>query len=146
VAADARPSDAARIVVGDRVVPRSAYRPSPWAEVADTPAWWGALALVGGLLVLAGGTAVLSSAEATAIGGVLLFFVTAVAAGRERAEWATGLAVSALVWTSTGIALASGADGAPYATLFALVVAGLVLALVGGTRTLFLFRAGASRA
>jgi hypothetical protein len=131
VATEIERSSSPILLVGDRVVPRSAYRPSPWSELANTPAWWGALALFGALVTLAGATAGIRSGEVTAIGGVLLFFATAVAAGAERTEIATSLALAGLVWTSTGIALALGSDGSPTETLYAFAAAGVVLVMVG---------------
>jgi hypothetical protein len=131
MAADAERGSSPILLVGDRVVPHTAYRPSPWAELTDTPAWWGALALFGGLLVAAGATVGFASGEVTAIGGVLLFFATAVVAGAERTEAATALALAGLVWTAAGISRAIGADGAPTETLYAFVVIGIVAVAVG---------------
>jgi hypothetical protein len=131
VAADAVRGGSPLLLVGDRVVPRGAYRPSPWSDLADTPAWWGSLGVLGALVALAGGTSGIAPGEVTAIGGVLLFFATAIVAGAERAEVATALAAAALVWTSTGISLASGTDGSPSATLDAFVGVGVLLALLG---------------
>jgi hypothetical protein len=131
MAADTARGSSPILLVGDRVVPHSAYRPTPWAELSDTPAWWGSLALLGGLVALAGTTVGVSAGEATAIGGVLLFFATAVVAGAERTEAATALAVAGLVWTSAGISLATGADGAPTETLYAFVGVGIAVAALG---------------
>lgn len=134
MAADAARGSSPVLLVGDRVVPHSAFRPTPWADLADTPAWWGALALFGGFLVLAAVTIGAASGEATAIGGVLFFLAAAVAAGAERTEVATALALAGLVWTSTGISLATGTDGAPAATAwgFALIGGGLIVLGVAG--------------
>jgi hypothetical protein len=131
VAADTARGSSPVLLVGDRVVPHTVYRPSPWSELSDTPAWWGALALLGGLITLAGATSGISSGEVTAIGGVLLFFATAVAAGAERTELATALALAGLVWTSTGIALAIGTDGSATGTLIAFAALGVALVVVG---------------
>jgi hypothetical protein len=141
VVADTARGSSPLIVVGDRIVPHSAYRPTPWAEVGDTPGWWAALAFLGGLLVVGGATVRLVGGEATAIGGVLLFFATAVLAGAERTELATGAAVGAMVWTATGISLAMGVDGSPYGTLLALAPAGLALTALGTVRAVGLARA-----
>ncbi|HTW77735.1 MAG TPA: hypothetical protein VMG14_08260 [Thermoplasmata archaeon] len=121
------------IRVDGRIVPRSAYRPSPFDEIGDTPAWWASLALLGGLLVGAGALLGASDGSATAIGGVVLFLATAVVAGAERAEFATALAVAGVVWTAAGISMATGVDGAPLASLVGFGVVGLMLVGLGGT-------------
>jgi len=131
VAADTARGSSPLLLVGDRVVPHSAFRPSPWSELASTPAWWGALALLGSLVAVAGATAGIASGEVTAIGGVLLFFATAVAAGAERTEAATALALAGLVWTSTGISLATGTDGSAAATLDGFLGMGALLVVLG---------------
>ncbi len=131
VAADATRGSSPVLRVADRIVRHAAYRPSPWADLADTPAWWGALALFGALVAFGGTTVGIASGEATAIGGVLLFLATAVVAGAERTEAATALACAGLVWTSAGISLATGADGAPLATFAAFVGVGAFLIALG---------------
>ncbi len=119
------------IVVGERVVPRSAYRPAPLGELADTPAWWGSLALLGVALLLGGALLGVRAGEVVAIGGVVLFLLTAVAAGAERTEIATALAVSGMVWTAAGISVVARVDGAVIATTFAFALVGAVLIGVG---------------
>jgi hypothetical protein len=131
VAADTARGSSPLLLVGDRVVPHSAFRPSPWSELADTPAWWGALALLGALIVVGGATVRAASGEVTAIGGVVLFFATAVAAGAERTEVGTALALAGIVWTATGISLATGTDGSPGSTLYGFLGVGLALAAFG---------------
>jgi hypothetical protein len=48
--------------------------------------------------------------SAAAIGGFAMFLTTAVLAGTERYELATGLGVSAVVWTAAGISVYLGVD------------------------------------
>ncbi len=115
------------IVVGERVVPHSAYRPAPLGELADTPAWWGSLALLGAATLLGGVLLGIRSGEVVAVGGVVLFLLTAVAAGAERTEIATALAASGMVWTAAGISVVAGVDGAVLATTLAFALVGAVL-------------------
>lgn len=119
------------VVVDERVVPRSAYRPSPFEDLADTPAWWASLVLLGALTIVAAGLLGARDGEATAIGGVVLFLATAVVAGLERAEAATALAISGLLWTSAGISMAAGFDGDALATGIGFAVAGIGLVGIG---------------
>jgi hypothetical protein len=138
VAADRRSGSSPFVVVRNRILPRSAYRPAPLAELANTPAWWAALAALGGLIVAAGALLGVGAGEATAIGGVVLFLATAAVAGAERSELATALAVAAIVWTAAGISEAMRVDTAHVATAVGFVTAGALF--VGGGL------AGASRA
>jgi hypothetical protein len=119
------------VVVGSRVVPRSAYRPSPLGEIADTPAWWSAITVLGGLLVGVGILLALGSGTATAVGGVLLFLATAVVAGFERVELATSLALSAITWTAAGTSVVMGVDPAVGPTSVAFLAVGVVLLGLG---------------
>ncbi len=115
------------IVVGERVVPRSAYRPAPLGELADTAAWWGALGVLGAGLVAGGTLLGVRTGEVVAIGGVALFLLTAVAAGAERTELATALAVSGMVWTAAGISVVAGVDGSVFVTGLAFALVGAIL-------------------
>jgi hypothetical protein len=131
VSAPPEPSSSPFVVVGGRILPHSAYRPAPLAELADTPVWRAALAVLGFLLVGAGVLVGSGSGEATAIGGVVLFLATAVVAGAERAELATALAVAGMVWTAAGISVVTGTDGALSATLIGFAAVGVVCAGAG---------------
>ncbi|HXW66538.1 MAG TPA: hypothetical protein VEL82_01460 [Thermoplasmata archaeon] len=119
------------IVIRGRVLSRSAYRPSSTIELADTPAWWSSLALLGALLAGAGLAIVAGGGETTAIAGVALFLLTAIVAGAERTEAATALAVGAIVWTAAGISVTVGTDGALAASGIGLGLAGGLAALLG---------------
>lgn len=119
------------IVVDGRVLPPQAYRPSPFAALEGTLAWWSALSVLGGLLVVAGVLIGSNLGEATAIGGVTLFFGTAVCAGAERGEIATALGTAGLVWTGLGIAVVLGTDATPRGSLIGLGVCGGTMVGIG---------------
>ncbi len=125
------------IVVDGRLLGPSAYRPSAFAELQDTVAWWSALAALGGLLLVAGVLVGSGGGEAVAISGVALFFATAVLAGAELTEMATALGVAAVVWTSAGISVALGTDPSlvgSFAGLAASGGLGLLSGFVGALR------------
>jgi hypothetical protein len=131
VGARPEPRSSPFVVVGGRVLPHSAYRPTPLAELADTRAWRAALAVLGSLLVGAGVLVGSGSGEATAIGGVVLFLATAVVAGMERNEIASALAVAAIVWTAAGISVVTGTDGGLLASLIGFVLVGISFVAAG---------------
>ena len=93
------------IVVEDRVVYPSEYRPSTFLNFEDTIAWWRSLAVLGALVALLAVAVVGDEGELAAIVGVVLFFATAVVAGQERYELGTALGTAGVVWTATGISL-----------------------------------------
>jgi hypothetical protein len=125
------------IVADGRVLGPSAYRPSAFAELEDTVAWWSALAVLGGLVLVAGVLVGSGRGEVVAISGVALFFATAVLAGAERTELATALGVAGVVWTSAGISLALGTDPSWAGSLVGLAALGglgLLTGFVGALR------------
>ena len=119
------------IVVEGRVLSPSVYRASSFVELEDTVAWWGSLATLGALLVAAGVLLGADRGELVAIGGVTLFFATAVLAGAERPEPATSLGVAGVVWTSAGVSLALGTDPSLVGSMLGLSVAGAILLALG---------------
>jgi len=124
------------IVVNGRVLSPSAYRPSSLVELENTVEWWTALGVLGALLVSAGVGVAGDAGDLLAVGGVVLFFATAAAAGSDRIETATGLGIGGVAWAATGISLVLVTDRWLGATALALVVTGLVfvgLAVRGGS-------------
>ncbi|MGI0070612.1 MAG: hypothetical protein ACRECT_00810 [Thermoplasmata archaeon] len=113
------------------VVSPSVYPPSTFVDLEDSVAWWSALSTLGALLAGAGVLLGAGAGEAVAIGGVALFFATAVSAGLELIEAGTALGVAAVVWTAGGIAAALGTDPSPTGSLVGLGGVGVVLVIVG---------------
>ncbi len=124
------------IVVEDRVVYPSEYRPSTFLNFEDTIAWWRSLAVLGALITILAVVVEADQGELAAIVGVGLFFATAVVAGQERRELGTALGTAGVVWTATGISLVLG-------TLGSVTAAALAIGTVGAFVHVFsLFRAG----
>ena len=98
------------IVVDGRLLGPSAYRPSAFAELQDTVAWWSALAALGGLLSRRGRSRSAAVGERPSPSTGVALVATAVLAGAELTEMATALGVAAVVWTSAGISVALGTD------------------------------------
>jgi|SRR5580658_1430821 hypothetical protein len=119
------------LVVEGRVFPPSAYRPSTFMDLEDTPAWWWALAALGVLLLLAGVLVGAQRGEAVAIGGVALFLATAVLAGAERVEIATAFGAAGIIWTAAGISVVLGTDPSAVGSLVGFGVCGATLVAVG---------------
>ncbi|HTS33442.1 MAG TPA: hypothetical protein VMI55_05850 [Thermoplasmata archaeon] len=94
-------------------------------------AWWTSLATWGALLLPLGALVGTGLGASSAIGGFLLFLVTAVAVGDERYELATALGVSAVIWTAVGVSVSLGADGSLVASLVGLTAVGALGLIVG---------------
>ncbi|MGI0156325.1 MAG: hypothetical protein ACREDE_09390, partial [Thermoplasmata archaeon] len=93
--------------------------------------------LLGALVAGAGAVISSGSGEAVALGGVALFFATAVCAGAGRTEVATALGFAGMVWTAAGISAVLGTDPSPTGTVLGFGAVGLILAalgLLGGLR------------
>jgi hypothetical protein len=131
------------IRVDGRVLAPTSYRPTPFVDLEDSVAWWTALSILGAFLALAGVLIGSGEGEATAIGGVALFFATAVSAGAERAEIASALGTAGVVWTALGIAVVLGTDTARVGSLLGLAVSGGAFVAAGAVGAL---RAGRRRA
>lgn len=119
------------IVREGRVLGPAAYRPGVFRDLEDTVEWWSALATFGGLTLGAGLLAGAGEGDPLALGGVALFFLTAVLAGAERIEFATGVGTAALVWTATGIGIGLGTDPSFLGSLVALGAVGAAALCVG---------------
>jgi len=100
---------------------------------AERPAvWWSSIALLGGLLLALGGLVGAGLGTPAAIGGVVLFFAAAVAAGAERYAVTTVTGVAAMVWTSAGVSVYLGVDRSLFLSFLALAVVGAAVSVVGG--------------
>jgi hypothetical protein len=105
-------------------------------RLEGSAAWWGSLSFLGGSLLVLGAFVGANAGTAAAVGGVMLFFATAVLAGAEQYEFATALGVSALIWTSAGIAVYLGTDPTSFGSFLALTILGLAVLVTGGLGTL----------
>ncbi|HEY1197769.1 MAG TPA: hypothetical protein VGG32_03470 [Thermoplasmata archaeon] len=128
----AEPAGRTMIVVDGRVLEMPSYRSASTARLEGSVAWWGSLALLGGSLLVLGAFVGADLGSATAIGGVVLFLVAAILAGAERYELATALGVSAVLWTSAGIAVYLGTDPSLIGSLLAFAIVGVVALVAGG--------------
>lgn len=124
-------SDAPWIRVEGEPIARARYRPATFLEVEDSRAWWGAVAALGGLAVLAGILAPFLG-PSLAIGGVLLFLATAVLAGAERLELATTVGTAGMLWTAAGVSFAFGADRSPSTTALGFAAFGAATLVLAG--------------
>jgi hypothetical protein len=122
------------ILVDGRVLAPSTYRPSTFVDLEDTPEWWSSLALLGALLATAGVVVFEGAGDAAAVGGVGLFFATAILAGLERTELATATGASGVAWCAAGISVALVGTPAPgnSALGLGLVGAGALIAGIWG--------------
>jgi hypothetical protein len=119
------------IVVDGRILAPSVYRPSTFVEFEDTPAWWSSLSALGALLLLAGVLVGARVGDAVAVGGVGLFFATAVVAGAERTELATALGASGVIWTAAGISVVLGTDPSTFGSFLGIGLCGVALLIAG---------------
>jgi len=119
------------LVVNGRVHEVPARRSADSVRLEGSVAWWASLVVLGGLLVVLGALVGADLGVAAAIGGVALFFATAVLAGDERYEFATALGAAGVLWTSMGIAVDLGTDPAPTASLFVLASVGVLTMFAG---------------
>lgn len=125
------------LLVNGRVLELPAVRSAQCVRLEGSVAWWSALAFLGGALVALGACVGAGLGSAAAITGVVLFLATGVLLGSERYEYATVVGVSAVLWTSAGIAVYLGTDGLLIDSLvvFALVgIAALVAGSLGAAR------------
>jgi hypothetical protein len=95
-------------------------------------AWWSCLAVLGGSLLALAGLVGAGLGSVAAIGGVVLFLATAVAAGAERYAIATATGVAAVVWTSAGVSVDLGVDHSLFVSFLALASVGAAASIVGG--------------
>jgi hypothetical protein len=110
--------------------------PSRATYLSGSVAWWGALALWGALVLGLGMVVGAGAGAWSAIGGVVCFLFAGVLVGSERYELATAVGASAIIWTSTGIAVYPGTDPAPGASALVLGVLGGLALVAGGTMAL----------
>ncbi|MGD0587388.1 MAG: hypothetical protein ABSA63_01135 [Thermoplasmata archaeon] len=133
----AEPACRTILVVNGRVHEIPARRSSDRVRAEGSVTWWESLALFGGSLVILGLFVGADLGFGAAIGGVALFLATAILAGEGRYEFTTAVGTSAMVWTSSGIAVVLGTDPSLIGSLFCFVfvgVAALALGLLGRSR------------
>jgi hypothetical protein len=119
-------------VIDGRVLEVPARRSASTLHLEGSVAWWGSLALLGGSLVVLGAFVGAGLGSEAAVGGVALFLATAILAGSERYEFATALGVSAVIWTSAGIAVNLGADPSWAGSFLAFAGVGVAALVAGG--------------
>jgi len=119
------------IVVDGRLHEIPASHPAGRARGQESKTWSSSLTTLGASLEVLGGIEYAGLGPETAICGFALFLVTAVLAGDGRYELATAVGVSAIIWTSVGVALVLGTVTPSVFALVALAVVGGV-ALFGG--------------
>jgi hypothetical protein len=119
------------LVINGRVMEIPGHRRTGPIGIESKLPWWGAVTALGLLTVALGSLLGLREGTAAAIGGVALFLVTAVLAGVERYEAATALGVSALLWTSAGVAIYLGLGGPALLWFAAFGSGGAAMAVVG---------------
>jgi hypothetical protein len=107
------------------------HRSAQLVRLERSVAWWTSLATWGALLLPLGALVGSGLGPSGAIGGFLLFLVTAVVVGDEQYELATALGVSAVIWTAAGISVSLGADRSLVASLVALTAVGTLGLVVG---------------
>lgn len=126
------------IVVDGRVLGPGSYRPSSVVDLEDSPAWWGSLSVLGGLLVVAGTLLGAQRGEISAVGGTALFLLTAVLAGVERTELATATGIAGIVWLAGGISVVLGTSAGGLEVFAGFAVVGgacVALGILGSLRS-----------
>lgn len=134
------------LVINGRILEVAAYRTAGPPRLENTVAWWESLVLLGGMLLVLSGFAAAGWGARAAIGGVVLFLVTAVLAGVERYEFATATGIAALLWTSAGVAVLLGLGGRPVDWFVAFAAAGVAMAVAGAAGAVRLRSAELGRA
>lgn len=124
-------TDRTILVINGRVYEVRPSRSVGSCYLSGSVAWWGALAVWGALVLGLAAFVGVGLGAMSAIGGVVWFLGAGVLAGWERYELATALAVSGIVWTSTGIAVYLGTDSFLGYTVIAFAVVGLVALVIG---------------
>ena len=119
------------LVVNGRVHEVPAGRSVDRVRLESSVAWWTSLGIFGGLLAVLGVLVGTDLGVPAAIGGVSLFFATAVLAGDERYEIATALGSAGVLWTSLGIAVDLGTDPARSVSFVVLASIGIVAMAAG---------------
>jgi hypothetical protein len=105
---------------------------SPGLSWREDPATVGScVALVGGLTVGLALLLILSRGSSASVFGVVLFLAAAVLAGAERYDLATGVGISAMVFTTVGISVYLGVDASPIESALGFLTVGVGLLLAG---------------